>query len=213
MIILIGSTLLVLAGILVPTFLKARSRDAVINANPITIRTPITGTLQSLPKAVGLEVHQGQDLAVIRNTSTNRDQLEQLRTALLGARSRQADLRGQELAQRQLLAAIRVDAERQRALEIRRNRQDLLQTTADLRRAQAELAFARRETKRIEALSRAGVLAANVYDRARTSEQARRSEVAGLEAKLRSGRTDMEAAANNLVLRTNRSGSDPAVRL
>ena len=213
LIILIGSTLLVLAGIIAPNFLKARSRDAVINANPITIRTPITGTLQSLPKATGLEVHQGQELAVIRNTSTNRDQLERLRTELQAARSRQADLRGQELSQRQLVAEIRVDAERQRVLEIRRNHQDLMQTTADLRRAQAELAFAKRETKRIEALFRTGVLAANVYDRARTTEQERRSELAVLEAKLLSGRTDLEAATNNLVLRTNRSGSDPAVRL
>jgi multidrug resistance efflux pump len=120
LIVLIGCTLLVLAGIIVPNFLKSRSRDAVINANPITIRTPITGTLQSLPKGTGLEVHQGQELAVIRNTSTNRDQLERLRTELQAARSRRADLLGQELAQRHLVAAIRVDADRQRSLEIRR---------------------------------------------------------------------------------------------
>jgi len=213
LIVLIGCTLLVLTGIIAPNFLTSRSRDAVINANPITIRTPITGTLQSLPKSTGLEVQQDQELAVIRNTNTNRDQLERLRTELQAARSRQADLRGQELAQRRLLAAIKVDAERQRALEIRRNRQDLLQTTADLRRAQAALAFAKRETKSIEVLFRTGVLAANVYDRARTTEQERHSELAVLEARLLSGRTDLEAATNNLVLRTNRSGSDPAVRL
>ena len=213
LIVLIGCTLLVLTGIIAPNFLPSRSRDAVINANPITIRTPITGTLQSLPKSTGLEVQQDQELAVIRNTNTNRDQLERLRTELQAARSRQADLRGQELAQRRLLAAIKVDAERQRALEIRRNRQDLLQTTADLRRAQAALAFAKRETKSIEVLFRTGVLAANVYDRARTTEQERHSELAVLEARLLSGRTDLEAATNNLVLRTNRSGSDPGVRL
>ncbi|MEA5441564.1 HlyD family secretion protein [Cyanobium gracile] len=194
-------------------FFTARSRDAVINATPIAIRTPITGTLHALPVKAGQAVRQDQELAVIRSPRTSRDEVERLSTERQEARSRQADLRRQVQAQKQLLADVQRDAERQQALEIRRNRQDLGQTTADLQRARAELAFAERETKRVEGLFRNGAVAANVYDRARTTELQRRRELTGLKARLASGRTDLEAAMNNLVLRNNRSGSDPVVRL
>ncbi|MCT0207545.1 HlyD family secretion protein [Synechococcus sp. CS-1332] len=213
LIVLIGSGLLVLTGIIALNFLTARSRDAVINATPIAIRTPITGTLQSLPVQAGQAVRLDQELAVIRSSRASRDELERLTTERQEAQSRQADLRRQVLAQKQLVAEVQLDAGRQQALEIRRNREDLDQTTADLQRARAELAFTERETKRVERLFRTGAVAANVYDRAQTTEKQRRRELTGLEARLAGGRTDLEAATNNLVLRNNRSGSDPVVRL
>ncbi len=212
LLILIGSGLLVLTGVIVLNFLTARSRDAVVNATPVVIRTPITGTITSLPVQAGQEVRLDQELAVVRSSRTSRDEVERLTTERQAALSRQADLRRQVQAQKQLVQEVRVDAERQQALEIRRNTQDLDQIRADLQRARAELAFAQRETKRVEGLYRTGAVAANVYDRAQTTEQQRRRELAGLEARLASGGTDLEAATNNLVLRNNRSGSDPVVR-
>ena len=142
LILLIGSGLLVLTSFIVVNFLTARSRDAVINATPIAIRTPITGTLQSLPVKTGEAVELNQELAVIRNTSASREELEQISTEHLAARSRQADLRRQVQAQRQLVAVVEGDAGRQQELEQRRNRHDLGQTMADLQRARAELAAA-----------------------------------------------------------------------
>jgi multidrug resistance efflux pump len=213
LILLIGSGLLVLTSFIVVNFLTARSRDAVINATPIAIRTPITGTLQSLPVKTGEAVELNQELAVIRNTSASREELEQISTEHLAARSRQADLRRQVQAQRQLVAVVEGDAGRQQELEQRRNRHDLGQTMADLQRARAELAFAERESRRQESLFRSGAVAANVFDRAETTKQQRRRELESLEARLASSRTDLEAANLNLVLRNNRSGSDPVVRL
>lgn len=213
LLILIGSGLLLMTGLIVLNFFTTRSRDAVINTTQIAIRTPITGTLESLPVQAGQAVRLDQELAVIRSNRANRDVVEQLSTERQSALSRQADLRRQVLTQKQLVTEVQLDAERQQALEIRRNNHELNQTKAELLRARAELAFAERETKRVYGLFQTGAVAANVYDRAQTTEQQRRREMTGLEARLAGGRTDLEAATNNLVLRNNRSGSDPVVRL
>jgi hypothetical protein len=82
-----------------------------------------------------------------------------------------------------------------------------------LDRARKELAFAQRETKRQEELFRAGAVAANVVDRARTTELQRAREVRGLEAQVAGQAAVLEASRNELTLRNNRSNSDPVVRL
>jgi len=56
-------------------------------------------------------------------------------------------------------------------------------------------------------------VAANVVDRARTTELQRAREVRGLKAQLAGQAAVLEASRNELTLRNNRSNSDPVVRL
>lgn len=82
------------------------------------------------------------------------------------------------------MAQLNLDARQQRSLEISRDQNERDHLGFALDRARKELAFAQRETVRQDALFRTGAVAANVVDRARTTEQQRAREVRGLEAQL-----------------------------
>ena len=92
-ILLISAGLLITALAIVINFFTARSRDAVINATPIVLRSPVTGTLESLNVGTGVEVRPGQTLAIIVNPRASRDVLSALETELESARGRLQELR------------------------------------------------------------------------------------------------------------------------
>jgi multidrug resistance efflux pump len=212
--ILVVSTGLLFAAVaIVINFFTARSRDAVINATPIVLSSPVSGTLTDLAVRPGMEVAAGQQLAMVVNPMARRDQLAALETELETATGRLRDLRARRDLQQKLVARLGRDVERQRALEIRRNRSDRDDIGFSLDRARKELAFARRETKRQEELFKAGAVAANVVDRARTTELQRARDVRGLESQWAGQSAVLQASINDLTLRNNRSGSDPVVRL
>lgn len=212
-ILLISAGLLITALAIVINFFTARSRDAVINATPIVLRSPVTGTLESLNVGTGVEVRPGQTLAIIVNPRASRDALSALETELETARGRLQELRTRRDLRRKLVERLTQDARQQRNLEVARDQGDRDSLGFALDRARKELAFARRETLRQEELFRAGAVAANVVDRARTTELQRAREVRGLEAQLAGQAAVLEASRNELTLRNNRSNSDPVVRL
>ncbi len=212
-ILLISAGLLITALAIVINFFTARSRDAVINATPIVLRSPVTGTLESLNVGTGVEVRPGQTLAIIVNPRASRDTLSALETELETARGRLQELRTRSDLRRKLVERLSQDARQQRNLEVARDQGDRDSLGFALDRARKELAFAQRETKRQEELFRAGAVAANVVDRARTTELQRAREVRGLEAQLAGQAAVLEASRNELTLRNNRSNSDPVVRL
>jgi multidrug resistance efflux pump len=212
-ILLISAGLLITALAIVINFFTARSRDAVINATPIVLRSPVTGTLESLNVGTGVEVRPGQTLAIIVNPRASRDTLSALETELETARGRLQELRTRRDLRRKLVERLTQDARQQRDLEVARDRGDRDSLGFALDRARKELAFAQRETRRQEELFRAGAVAANVVDRARTTELQRAREVRGLEAQLAGQAAVLEASRNELTLRNNRSNSDPVVRL
>lgn len=212
-ILLISAGLLITALAIVINFFTARSRDAVINATPIVLRSPVTGTLESLNVGTGVEVRPGQTLAIIVNPRASRDALSALETELETARGRLQELRTRRDLRQKLVARLTQDARQQRDLEVARDQGDRDNLGFALDRARKELAFARRETLRQEELFRAGAVAANVVDRARTTELQRAREVRGLEAQLSGQAAVLEASRNELTLRNNRSNSDPVVRL
>ncbi len=212
-ILLISAGLLITALAIVINFFTARSRDAVINATPIVLRSPVTGTLESLNVGTGVEVRPGQTLAIIVNPRASRDALSALETDLETARGRLQELRTRRDLRQKLVERLTQDARQQRNLEVARDQGDRDNLGFALDRARKELAFARRETLRQEELFRAGAVAANVVDRARTTELQRAREVRGLEAQLAGQAAVLEASRNELTLRNNRSNSDPVVRL
>ena len=212
-ILLISAGLLITALAIVINFFTARSRDAVINATPIVLRSPVTGTLESLNVGTGVEVRPGQTLAIIVNPRASRDVLSALETELESARGRLQELRTRRDLRRKLVDRLTQDARQQRNLEVARDQGDRDNLGFALDRARKELAFAQRETKRQEELFRAGAVAANVVDRARTTELQRAREVRGLEAQVAGQAAVLEASRNELTLRNNRSNSDPVVRL
>ena len=212
-ILLISAGLLITALAIVINFFTARSRDAVINATPIVLRSPVTGTLESLNVGTGVEVRPGQTLAIIVNHRASRDVLSALETELESARGRLQELRTRRDLRRKLVDRLTQDARQQRNLEVARDQGDRDNLGFALDRARKELAFAQRETKRQEELFRAGAVAANVVDRARTTELQRAREVRGLEAQVAGQAAVLEASRNELTLRNNRSNSDPVVRL
>lgn len=212
-ILLISAGLLITALAIVINFFTARSRDAVINATPIVLRSPVTGTLESLNVGTGVEVRPGQTLAIIVNPRASRDALSALETELETARGRLQELRTRRDLRRKLVDRLTQDARQQRNLEVARDQGDRDNLGFALDRARKELAFAQRETRRQEELFRAGAVAANVVDRARTTELQRAREVRGLEAQVAGQAAVLEASRNELTLRNNRSNSDPVVRL
>lgn len=212
-ILLISAGLLITALAIVINFFTARSRDAVINATPIVLRSPVTGTLESLNVGTGVEVRPGQTLAIVMNPRASRDALSALETQLETARGRLQELRTRRDLRRKLVERLTQDARQQRNLEVARDQGDRDSLGFALDRARKELDFARRETLRQEELFRAGAVAANVVDRARTTELQRAREVRGLEAQLAGQAAVLEASRNELTLRNNRSNSDPVVRL
>lgn len=212
-ILLISAGLLITALAIVINFFTARSRDAVINATPIVLRSPVTGTLESLNVGTGVEVRPGQTLAIIVNPRASRDSLSALETELETARGRLQELRTRRDLRQKLVDRLSQDARQQRNLEVARDQGDRDSLGFALDRARKELAFAQRETRRQDELFRAGAVAANVVDRARTTELQRAREVRGLEAQLAGQAAVLEASRNELTLRNNRSNSDPVVRL
>ena len=194
-------------------FFTARSRDAVINATPIVLRSPVTGSLETLTVGPGVEVRPGQTLAIVVNPRAPRDVLKALETELATARGRLAELRTRRDLRKKLVAQLNLDARQQRSLEISRDQSEQDGLGFALDRARKELAFAKRETLRQDALFRTGAVAANVVDRARTTEEQRGREVRGLEAQLAGQGAVLQASRNDLTLRNNRSNSDPVVRL
>ncbi|MBW4529637.1 MAG: HlyD family efflux transporter periplasmic adaptor subunit [Aphanothece saxicola GSE-SYN-MK-01-06B] len=205
--------MLITALAIVINFFTARSRDAVINATPIVLRSPVTGILESLTVGTGVEVRSGQTVAIVVNPMATRDALTNLETQLETARGRLAELRTRRDLRQKLVAQLNLDARQQRSLEISRDQNERDNLGFALDRARKELAFAQRETVRQDALFRTGAVAANVVDRARTTEQQRAREVRGLEAQLAGQAAVLEASKNDLTLRNNRSNSDPVVRL
>ncbi len=212
-ILLISAGLLITALAIVINFFTARSRDAVINATPIVLRSPVTGILESLTVGTGVEVRPGQTLAIVVNPMATRDVLTDLETQLETARGRLQELRTRRDLRKKLVMRLNLDASQQRSLEISRDQSERDGLGFALDRARKELAFAKRETLRQEELFRAAAVAANVVDRARTTELQRGREVRGLEAQLAGQVAVLQASRSNLTLRNNRSNSDPVVRL
>ena len=205
--------MLITALAIVINFFTARSRDAVINATPIVLRSPVTGILESLTVGTGVEVRPGQTVAIVVNPMATRDALTDLETQLETARGRLQELRTRRDLRKKLVAQLGLDARQQRSLEIARDQNERDNLGFALERARKELAFAQRETVRQDTLFRTGAVAANVVDRARTTEQQRAREVQGLEAQLAGQAAVLQASKNDLTLRNNRSNSDPVVRL
>jgi multidrug resistance efflux pump len=123
------------------------------------------------------------------------------------------ELRTRRDLRKKLVAQLSLDARQQRSLEISRDQNERDNLGFALERARKELAFAQRETLRQDTLFRTGAVAANVVDRARTTEEQRAREVRGLEAQLAGQAAVLQASKNDLTLRNNRSNSDPVVRL
>ena len=193
--------------------LTTRSRDAVVEGDFIELSTPISGRLASLKGETGTAVSQGDPLAMVENPRASEAEIRRLETALDTAEADQLTIEKELLQQRRLLVDFERDAKGQHQLEVERNRNELDQLQADLARERKELAFSQRDLKRQEELYRAGAVAQNVVDRARTSLETNQEQVRSLEARIRAQTNRVQAAERNLNLDRTRGGTDPLPRL
>lgn len=205
---------LVLASVaILANFLTARSRDAVVEATPIDLKTPISGTLEELSVKVGVAVKAGEKLGRIHDPRASSQEVRRLTTALATAKGDLTELDEDLAKQRRLKDKVRSDAGAQQQLEVEKGTSELRRLEAEANRSREEVQFVQRDLKRQEELFRAGAIAETVVDRARTDLNRERQQLAAIEQRLSGQRSVVEAARRNLTLTTTRSNFDPAVRL
>ncbi len=209
----LGGTLAVVTLGVLTHLLTTRSRDAVVDADFIELTSPISGELMNLKVDVGAAVRPSEPLAQVENIRASQADVRQLQTALTTAEANLAQVEEQLSQQRALVAEFRRNADDQRRLETARSSHELEQLRSDLARERKELAFSQRDVVRQEALFRAGAIAQNVVDRARTAAAENLDQVRGTEARIRAQTNRVEAAQRNLNLDRTRSEADPLPRL
>lgn len=208
-----GSLLLLAAAAVITHLFTTRSRDAVVEAEVIDLATPITGELVELKVEVGSSVVAGETLGLVTSSRTNDGDVQRLRTALSTARTElQRTEQELKLVARQEQTYAR-DAADQRRLGVERLNNQLAQLRAELKREQQEVDYSARDLKRQQELFRAGAVAERVVDRARTSLEQNRQQLAGIQARIRAETNQLQATARDLSLERTRGNIDPTPRL
>jgi multidrug resistance efflux pump len=209
----LGSALLLLAGGVVVHVLTTRARDAVVDTDFIEIASPIKGQLVDLNVEAGDAVQTGEQLAKVDDTRASDADVRHLQTALSTAEAELERVSSEQALKRELASGFAVDASDQRRLETGRNAQELSQLQADRAREQQELDYSERDVKRQEMLFRAGAVAENVVDRARTTAQENRNQLKATEARIKAQQRRLQAATLDLSLDRTRGETDPLPRL
>lgn len=209
----LGSTLLLLAAGIVVHVLTTRSRDAVVDADFIEVASPIKGQLEELRVEAGDAVQKGERLALVDDPRASDAEVRRLQTALATAEAELERISSEQALKAKLAGGFARDASDQRRLETARTTQELNQLKADLARERQELAFSERDVKRQEALCRAGAVAENVVDRARTTAEQNRDQLKVIEARIAAQSRRVQAAALDLSLDRTRGETDPVPRL
>ena len=209
----LGSLLLLLAGGVVVHVLTTRARDAVVDTDFIEIASPIKGQLVDLNVEAGDAVEAGEQLAKVDDNRASDADVRRLQTALSTAEAELERISREQQLKEQLAGGFARDASDQRRLETGRSAEELRQLQAELAREQQELAFSQRDVIRQEALYRAGAIAENVLDRARTTVQQNRAQLKAIEARIEAQNRKLQAAGRDLTLDRTRGETDPLPRL
>jgi multidrug resistance efflux pump len=209
----LGSGLLLLAAGVVLHVLTTRSRDAVVDTDFIEIASPIKGQLVDLNVEAGDAVQTGAQLAKVDDSRASDAEVRRLQTALSTAEAELERVSSEQSLKAELAGGFARDASDQRRLETGRNAQELRQLQADRAREQQELAFSERDLKRQDMLYRAGAIAENVVDRARTTLEQNRDQLLAIEARIEAQNRRMQATARDLSLDRTRGETDPLPRL
>lgn len=209
----LGSLLLLLAGGVVVHVMTTRARDAVVDADFIEIASPIKGQLDELKVEAGDAVHPGDQLARVEDPRASNAEVRRLETALSTAEAELARITREQELKTDLSGGFARDAADQRRLETGRTSEELKQLHAELARERQELAFSERDVSRQEMLYRAGAVAENVVDRARTTAAQNRDQVRSIEARIQAQNRRVQAANRDLSLDRTRGETDPLPRL
>jgi multidrug resistance efflux pump len=208
----IGAVLALTAVGLLMNLTIPRSRDAVVEAPSITLRSAISGSVSEMNVQVGQPVKAGQVLAVLRDPRASDQEWNRLRGELETARATLRGLEEQRSLSRAQLQRFGTDVQRQRQLQGERNRNELDRLGTQLASARDEAAFAERDLRRQEQLYRDGAVAEIVVDRARTTLRQRRQEITAVERSIAAQQAVIRSINEDLSLTTNRTNTDPAPR-
>jgi multidrug resistance efflux pump len=193
--ILIGSGLLTLgATTVLPGLIHPVSREAVLNAEVVTVRAPIEGVLQAAPLAIGDRVLAGQSLGRVRNQAADAGRRDQAALDLAVQRrlAHAANAEVKDLAA--LDHRLSQEVEQYRQASMTRLTLSEAEAQAKVRAAEATLAHARLDLARRQTLRAKGFLANSVVEVAQSEE---RAAVAGLDG-AKAGALRVEAAQEAL---------------
>ncbi|HXW71399.1 MAG TPA: HlyD family efflux transporter periplasmic adaptor subunit [Methylocella sp.] len=179
---------------------KIASSNAVISTNLISLRTPIEGTVTSLPRRAGAMAERGALIAHIENPRVNDERLVDLReqqtrlvAELQGAETNRAAWIGlaAELANRD---AMHTEANSERL-------QDLVEEAEDVRAALVtKQAQAENDVDRRLPLEASGVVAKAEMHKLRSGVDLARQETAAQTARLAALRAEAKAAARGVLI-------------
>ncbi len=189
------------------------SVDAVINSTLIDLKAPTEGLLNGLKLQTGQFTVARQPLARIRNDrllqlplTERQTQIQAKEAELNQGRLRLAQLEGM----RSLLAQDQANQSRLETLEVQQQSQ---QVSADIAGASAQVALAHKRLERSQYLQTQGALAQSLVDEAQLDLTQKQTTLDGLQARLKSLKTNQDAASLGLSLSRTRSNYDPRIRL
>jgi len=192
-------------------FSRVRAREAIVEVQTLTLKSPIQGYITHLDVQAGEGIQKGQSLFHITNNRVPKQRIGDLQIALSVAEAKLQMIQLQEERTKRILAIANTDFARQSRLQISRQQEELASLIRKRQQAVQEASFAERNHARMHHLYKQGAIAFDEVDRTGTTLAQVRDEVRLRENSIKAQKIVIEAVKNNLTLTAPRGGSDPEI--
>ena len=190
-------------------FSRVRAREAIVEVQTLTLKSPIQGYITHLDVQAGEGIQKGQSLFHITNNRVPKQRIGDLQIALSVAEAKLQMIQLQEERTKRILAISNTDFARQSRLQFSRQQEELASLIRKRQQAVQEASFAERNHARMHHLYKQGAIAYDEVDRTGTTLAQARVEVRLRENSIKAQKMVVEAVKNNLTLTATRGGSDP----